>query len=219
MDVFTGCSRMGFPVAQIIACFGLEAAKIVRFDHGWTKLTIFRCGNSLLGPANALGTRRLARLTIQSPMLGSVDALEPGFRPGARWGGSGAPGALACAGGVWHARGPGARWGSGACWGLWRAGGLACAGARRMRGLWRARVPGFPWRLTRSRLRLGRCCGLRAVAGLPACGGECHVLLRSYVVGVHWVRAYACVALGEWRTDAASEEVYVGAGGGIASVA
>lgn len=30
---------------------------------------------------------------------------------------------------------------------------------------------------------------------------------------------HMCVALGEWRTDAASEEVYVGAGGGIASVA
>ena len=27
MDVFAGCSRMGFPIAQIIACFGLEAAK------------------------------------------------------------------------------------------------------------------------------------------------------------------------------------------------
>ena len=27
MDVFVGCSRMGFPVAQIIVCFGLEAAK------------------------------------------------------------------------------------------------------------------------------------------------------------------------------------------------
>ena len=30
---------------------------------------------------------------------------------------------------------------------------------------------------------------------------------------------HMCVALGEWRPDAASEEVYVGAGGGIASVA
>lgn len=27
MDVFVGCARMGFPIAQIIACFGLEAAK------------------------------------------------------------------------------------------------------------------------------------------------------------------------------------------------
>lgn len=107
--------------------------------------------------------------------------------------------------------GPGARWR-----GLARAGFLHTRGSGAL-GL------GFPWRLTRSRLCLGRCCGLRVVAGLPVCGttrgGERHVLLRSYVVGVHWVRAYACVALGEWRTDAASEEVYVGAGGGIASVA
>ena len=108
--------------------------------------------------------------------------------------------------------GPGVCWGPGARWrGLARAG-----------GVWRARF-GFPWRLTRSRLCLGRCCGLRVVAGLPVCGavrgGERHALLRSYVVGVHWVRTYTCVALGEWRTDAASEEVYVGAGGGIASVA
>ena len=27
MDVFVGCSRMGFPIAQIIVRFGLEAAK------------------------------------------------------------------------------------------------------------------------------------------------------------------------------------------------
>ena len=27
MDVFVGCSRMGFPIAQIIVHFGLEAAK------------------------------------------------------------------------------------------------------------------------------------------------------------------------------------------------
>ena len=26
-DVFVGCSRMGFPIAQIIVHFGLEAAK------------------------------------------------------------------------------------------------------------------------------------------------------------------------------------------------
>ena len=97
--------------------------------------------------------------------------------------------------------------------------GLARSGARRALGALARWGSGVPWRLTRSRLRLGRCCGLRVVAGLPACGGERHVLLRSYVVGVHWVRAYACLALGEWRTDAASEEVYVGAGGGIASVA
>lgn len=125
-------------------------------------------------------------------MLGSANAPEPGFHPGAL-------GARHVLGGL-------------ACRGLARAGE---SGARR--GF------GFPWRLTRSRLCLGWCCGLRVVAGLPVCGaargGERHVLLRSYVVGVHWMRAYACVALGEWRTDAASEEVYVGAGGGIASVA
>ena len=164
-------------------------------------------------------------------MLGSVNAPEPGFRPGARWGlwragvlarvgGSGMRGGLVRVGGS------GRRWralarvgGSGMRWGLVRAGGLW-----RMLGVL-AHVGGFgfPWRLTRLRLCLGWCCGLRVVAGLPvcgaACGGERHVLLRSYVVGVHWMRAYACVALGEWRTDAASEEVYVGAGGGIASVA
>ena len=171
-------------------------------------------------------------------MLGSVNAPEPGFRPGARWGlwragvlarvgGSGMRwglvragglwrmlGALACAGGLWYASGvPACAGGSGMRWGLRHA--LAGSGARRGFGV--------PWRLTRSRLCLGWCCGLRVVAGLPVCGaargGERHVLLRSYVVGVHWMRAYACVALGEWRTDAASEEVYVGAGGGIASVA
>ena len=31
MDVFVGCSRMGFPIAQIIVCFGLEAAKNRQF--------------------------------------------------------------------------------------------------------------------------------------------------------------------------------------------
>ena len=170
-------------------------------------------------------------------MLGSANAPEPGFHPGAL-GSWHASGVLACAGGLWHALGGSgmrwwglarsgawralgilARWGSGMRWGFWYAGGSgACC------GLWRAwGGVGFPWRLTLSRLCLGWCCGLRVVAGLPVCGavrgGERHVLLRSYVVGVHWVRAYACVALGEWRTDAASEEVYVGAGGGIASVA
>ena len=215
-------------------------------------MTIFRRGNSLLGPANALGTRCsarlmlwefgtrpgycsgnavlgldnatgtwcLARLAPRSPTVGSVDAPEPGFRPGAL-------GALARAGGSARQNmaaseparfsprrelGILARWGSGTLGALAHAAG---SGARR--GV------GFPWRLTLSRLCLGWCCGLRVVAGLPVCGavrgGERHVLLRSYVVGVHWVRAYACVALGEWRTDAASEEVYVGAGGGIASVA
>ena len=169
-------------------------------------------------------------------MLGSANAPEPGFHPGAL-GSWHASGVLACAGGLWHALGgSGMRWwglarsGPGARWGFWRAGVLACAGGSGTLGdlahagaLARVGGFGFPWRLTRSRLCLGWCCGLRVVAGLPVCvavrGGERHVLLRSYVVGVHWVRAYACVALGEWRTDAASEEVYVGAGGGIASVA
>ena len=182
-------------------------------------------------------------------MVGSVDAPEPGFRPGARWGPGTrrgfrhALGALA-RWGAWHAlgawcalAGSGACWGSGVRWGFWHAlAGSGALGSWHALGAWCAlagsgacwgsgarRGFGVPWRLTRSRLRLGRCCGLRVVAGLPvcgaACGGERHVLLRSYVVGVHWMRAYACVALGEWRTDAASEEVYVGAGGGIASVA
>ena len=26
-DVFVGCARVGFPIAQIIACFGFEAVK------------------------------------------------------------------------------------------------------------------------------------------------------------------------------------------------
>lgn len=150
----------------------------------------------------------LARAGVPARAGGSVMRCGgPGvcWGPGARCGGPGTLGAR-CA-----LVGPGARWR-----GLARAGFLHTRGPGAL-GL------GFPWRLTRSRLCLGRCCGLRVVAGLPVCGitrgGERHVLLRSYVVGVHWVRAYACVALGEWRTDAASEEVYVGAGGGIASVA
>ena len=88
---------------------------------------ILRSGNSLLGSATALGTRCSARLTSRSPMVGSVDAPEPGFRPGARWGvlaragvlarvgGSGALGGLARSG-AWRAL-----VGPGACWGLWRA--------------------------------------------------------------------------------------------------
>lgn len=166
-------------------------------------------------------------------MVGSADAPEPGFRPGARWG----PTRQNMAGSEptrfssRHARGSGVRWGfwhalagSGVL-GVWHALGAWCAlaGSGACWGSGARRGFGVPWRLTRSRLCLGWCCGLRVVAGLPvcgaACGGERHVLLRSYVVGVHWMRAYACVALGEWRTDAASEEVYVGAGGGIASVA
>ena len=68
-------------------------------------------------------------------MLGSVDALEPGFRPGARWGlGSPEHGGRrthqvfvpARAGGVWRAGGSGMRW-----WGLARS------GARRALGVWR----------------------------------------------------------------------------------
>ena len=49
-------------------------------------MTILCRGDSLLGPANALGTRRVARLAFRSRMLGSVDAPEPGFRPSVRWG-------------------------------------------------------------------------------------------------------------------------------------
>ena len=74
-------------------------------------------------------------------MLGSVNAPEPGFRPGARWGLWRASGVPACAG-AWCALA-----GSGACWGL-----------------------GFPWRLTRSRLRLGWCCGLRVAPGFLFAG-------------------------------------------------
>ena len=118
--------------------------------------------------------------------------------------------------------GPGARWRGLAragllhTWGL-VPGVLACAG-----GLWRAGAR-RSLAIDAVALVLGAVLRFACCPGLPvcgaACGGERHVLLRSYVVGVHWVRAYACVALGEWRTDAASEEVYVGAGGGIASVA
>lgn len=106
-------------------------------------------------------------------MLGSVNAPEPGFRPGVRWG-LGSPehgrqrthqvfvparaGALARWGsgvlGAWHALGA---WcalaGSGACWG---------SGARRGFGV--------PWRLTRSRLCLGWCCGLRVAPGFLFAG-------------------------------------------------
>ena len=119
----------------------------IEFDRSWTKLTILRSGNSLLGSATALGTRCSARLTSRSPMVGSVDAPEPGFRPGARWGPGmrrgfrHALGALACAGGLWRAGG------SGACWGF-----------------------GFPWRLTRLRLCLGWCCGLRVAPGFLFAG-------------------------------------------------
>ncbi len=92
-------------------------------------------------------------------MVGSVDAPEPGFRPGARWGPGTRRGfrhALAGSGvlGAWHALGA---WcalaGSGACWG---------SGARRGFGV--------PWRLTRSRLRLGWCCGLRVAPGFLFAG-------------------------------------------------
>ena len=64
----------------------LRLRRIACFDHGWTKLTILRHWNSLLGRANASGTRRLARSAPRSPMVGSVNAPEPGFRPGVRWG-------------------------------------------------------------------------------------------------------------------------------------
>ena len=30
MDDFAGCSRRGFPLAQIIACFGLEAHELIK---------------------------------------------------------------------------------------------------------------------------------------------------------------------------------------------
>lgn len=119
-------------------------------------------------------------------MVGSVDAPEPGFRPGAlgilaRAGGSARQNMAASEPARFSPRralGILARWGPGMRWGFWYAGG---SGSRS--GV------GFPWRLTLSRLCLGWCCGLRVVAGLPVCGavrgGERHALLRSYVVGVH----------------------------------
>ena len=79
-------------------------------------------------------------------MLGSVNAPEPGFRPGARWGlwragvlarvgGSGMRWGLVRAGGLWHASGvPACAGGSGMRWGLRHA--LAGSGARW--GLWRS---------------------------------------------------------------------------------
>ena len=71
--------------------------------------------------------------------------------PGVCWG----PGALGarCA-----LVGPGARWR-----GLARAGFLHTRGSGAL-GL------GFPWRLTRSRLRLGWCCGLRVAPGFLFAG-------------------------------------------------
>lgn len=101
-------------------------------------------------------------------MVGSVDAPEPGFRPGAL-------GALARAGGSARqnmaaseparfsprrALGILARWGPGMRRGSWRASGvLACAGGlwRMLRALVRVGGLGFPWRLTLLRLCLGWC--------------------------------------------------------------
>lgn len=166
--------------------------------------------------ASESGFRPGVRFRRGSSLLGSVDAPEPGFRPGVRWG-------------VF------ARWGPvfvlvcGPRFSSWRAEGSLGSCAHDLDRLafpsWRA--PGVPVRRSLAidavALALGVVLRFACCPGLPVCGaargGERHVLLRSYVVGVHWVRAYACVALGEWRTDAASEEVYVGAGGGIASVA
>lgn len=131
-------------------------------------MTILCRGDSLLGPANALGTRRVARLASQSPMVGSVDAPEPGFCPGARWGGFDSPehgrqrthqvfvparAGLWHAPGVWRARGSGMRWrvlarsgawralvGPGARWGSGAYWGLWCAlaGSGARWGLWRS---------------------------------------------------------------------------------
>lgn len=112
-------------------------------------MTILCRGDSLLGPANALGTRRVARLASRSPMVGSINAPEPGFRPGVRWGlGSPEHGRQRTHQVFVPARaGALARWGSGA-----------------RRGF------GVPWRLTRSRLRLGWCCGLRVAPGFLFAG-------------------------------------------------
>lgn len=94
-------------------------------------------------------------------MVGSINAPEPGFRPGVRWGlGSPEHGRQRTHQVFVPARaGALARWGSGVRWGFWHAlagsgvlGGLACAGGLvRAGGFWRvlgalARVGGsaFP---------------------------------------------------------------------------
>lgn len=98
-------------------------------------------------------------------MVGSVDAPEPGFRPGAlgSWHASGVP---ACAGGS------GMRWRALARWGAWHALGAWCAlaGSGACWGSGARRGFGVPWRLTRSRLRLGWCCGLRVAPGFLFAG-------------------------------------------------
>lgn len=98
-------------------------------------------------------------------MVGSVDAPEPGFRPGARWG----PGTRR---GFWRAGGSGMRWRALARWGAWHALGAWCAlaGSGACWGSGARRGFGVPWRLTRSRLRLGWCCGLRVAPGFLFAG-------------------------------------------------
>lgn len=113
-------------------------------------------------------------------MVGSADAPEPGFRPGARWG----PTRQNMAGSEptrfssRHARGSGVRWGfwhalagSGVL-GVWHALGAWCAlaGSGACWGSGARRGFGVPWRLTRSRLRLGWCCGLRVAPGFLFAG-------------------------------------------------
>lgn len=62
-------------------------------------------------------------------------------------------------------RGSGMRWRALACWGAWHAlGALARWGSGARRGF------GFSWRLTRSRLCLGWCWGLRVAPGFLFAG-------------------------------------------------
>ena len=86
-------------------------------------------------------------------MLGSANAPEPGFHPGAL-GSWHASGVLACAGGLWHALG-----GVLACaGGVWRARGLARAGDSGALGFWHALgvlVRWGLWRMLRALARVG----------------------------------------------------------------
>ena len=120
-------------------------------------------------------------------MVGSINAPEPGFRPGVRWElGSPEHGRQRTHQVFVPARaGALARWGSGVRWGFWHAragsGGLggggpalgagcALAGTGACWGSGARRGVGVPWRLTRSRLRLGWCCGLRVAPGFLFAG-------------------------------------------------
>ena len=97
-----------------------------------------------------------------------------------------------------------------------------------------------PWRMLGALVRVGArlsltigavSLALGAWGGAAVCAlspgflfaGLLAVANAMFYLALTWLEytgcEHMCVALGEWRTDAASEEVYVGAGGGIASVA